>query len=411
MVMHSEDKQTEVRREDSPSGRRVIPPENPAKAISRILAEARSLLDMEIAFVSEFTGDRRVFRFLDGQTEPAGLEVDGSDPLEDAYCSRVVAGVIPCLIPDAQSEPGVADMAVTRGLGVGGHISVPIIFSDGRVYGTFCCFSQVPSEHLNQAHVSMLRAMADLVTEHLERDELKAENRRQAAARVCDVLDGQKIEMVFQPIVELCSSKVLGMEALARFQVEPSRTPDVWFEEAWTAGHGVELELAAVNAAAAALDILPPDYFLSINISPETALSQDLLVFLAKTRSERIVLELTEHSRVAQYGPLRGALDMIRGFGARIAIDDVGTGYAGLEQLLELRPDILKLDLSITRGIDSDPLRHSLAASVAQFASEADLWLIAEGIETAAEAKKLSTLGINLGQGYHYGRPIRMELF
>ena len=360
---------------------------------------------MDVAFVSEFTGGQRVFRFAEGEGRALGLEVDGSDPFEDTYCARVVGGHIPCLIPDAQKEPGVADMAVTRELAIGGHVSVPIVFSDGRIYGTFCCFSQTPKSSLDQQHVAMIRVMAGLVTEELERDELQAETRRRNSERIRNVLTGDDLSMVFQPIVETTTSAILGMEALARFDAEPRRTPDLWFEEAWTVGLGVDLELAAARAAASKLQELPKNQFLSLNISPETAISPELLVFLAETESERIVLELTEHAQVAEYDPLRKALDRIRSFGTRIAIDDVGTGYAGLQQLLELRPDILKLDLSITRGIDADPVRHSLAASVAAFATEMNLLLVAEGIETFAEAEALAGLGIKLGQGYYFGRP------
>jgi EAL domain-containing protein (putative c-di-GMP-specific phosphodiesterase class I) len=371
----------------------------------RILAEARMKLGMEVAFVSEITGGRRVFRFVDEETQAVGLEVDGSDPCEDTYCSRIVDGRLPTLIHDAQKEPGAADLAVTKNLGIGAHVSVPIVFSDGSIYGTFCCFSQSPNDSLSNRDFELIRTMAGLVTEQLERDELVATNRRLASKRVRGILEGPEMAMVFQPIVDLNSLTTVGVEALARFEAEPRRTPDLWFNEAWTAGLGVDLEVTAARMAAAQLDQLPADVFLSINISPETALSPKLLNFLEETKSNRIVLELTEHSNIADYPPVLRALETLRGHEARIAIDDVGTGFAGLRHLLELHPDILKLDISITKGIDNDPMRRSLAAAVASFGLEMGLTVIAEGIETTAEATTLQRLGIGTGQGYYIGRP------
>jgi EAL domain-containing protein (putative c-di-GMP-specific phosphodiesterase class I) len=392
---------------DDPSdatGSRDRSPENPARVITRILAEARSRFGMDVAFVSEFTGGRRVFRFVEGRGEAIGVEVDGSDPLEETYCSRVVKGQIPCLVPDAQNEPGVADLPVTKALSIGAHVSVPIVFSDGRVYGTFCLFSQKPKENL-EGHISTIRLLAELVTEQLEQEEMEAESRRVVSERIRDLLSPGRFQMVFQPIVELNSRTPIGVEALTRFAPEPRRTPDQWFEEAWSVGLGVELELAAARAARSVLPSLPTDSFLSINVSPETAISPKLLLLLIEQPCKRLVLELTEHSHVTDYEPLRAALDRIRRLGVRIAIDDVGTGYSGLRQLLELRPDILKLDQSITRGIDVDPTRRSLATSVANFAREMELTLVAEGVETPVEADVLAGLGVGLGQGYLFGRP------
>lgn len=380
--------------------------DRPAKVITRILAEARMKLGLDVAFVSEFTGGCRVFRFVEGDVLAVGLRPGGSDPCEDAYCARIVEGRTPNLIHDAQKEPSVADMPVTKALRVGAHVSVPIIFSDGQVYGTFCCFSQTPDPSLTERDVEMVRAMAGLVTEQLEHDELGESQRRNAYERIYNVLETEALKIVFQPIVDLTSGAVVGVEALSRFQSEPPRTPDRWFAEAWSAGLGTELEiLALVTAIEQGLDHLGPHDFLSINVSPETALSPRLLTVLECTQADRIVLELTEHSQVIDYPPLQKALDDIRAIGSRIAIDDVGTGYSGLQQLLELRPDILKLDLTVTRGLDVDPVRLALAKAVASFGASTGLTVIAEGIETQGEAEALRSLDIALGQGYHFGRP------
>jgi EAL domain-containing protein (putative c-di-GMP-specific phosphodiesterase class I) len=122
------------------------------------------------------------------------------------------------------------------------------------------------------------------------------------------------------------------------------------------------------------------------------------------------VVELTEHSRVEDYDALLGALDALREGGVRIAVDDAGAGYAGLQHILRLHPEILKLDTALTPGIDNDPVRRALAASLLTFADEIGAVIVAEGIETPQELDTLRSLGIPWGQGYHLARPGALPL-
>ncbi len=384
--------------------------DGPAKAIARILSEARERFGMEVAFVSEFDDGRRVFRFIEGNVSEIGLEVGGGDPLELSYCHRIVVGDAPCLMRDARKEPSVADLEVTHKVGIGAHMSVPIVFSDGRIYGTFCCFSRSPNEELAERDIEMIRAMAALVVDQLEEEDLKVAERRQTLERIRRVMDEGRLTMVFQPIVCLADGSTSMVEALTRVRSEPFRTPDLWFAEAWAVGVGLDLELHAVQEALSQLGRLPRGVRMSVNISPETALSPRLKEVLAVDEPDRLVIELTEHDHVADYVPLKQALMDLRGAGPSIAIDDVGTGYSGLQRLLELQPDILKLDTSITSGLDVDPVRRSLAAAVVSFSDAAGLSAIAEGVETPAEAQELRTLSFFGAQGYLFGRPGPLDL-
>jgi EAL domain-containing protein (putative c-di-GMP-specific phosphodiesterase class I) len=211
--------------------------------------------------------------------------------------------------------------------------------------------------------------------------------------------------MVFQPIVDLNTSSVIGVEALARFQCQPQRSPDIWFAEAAQVDLSVELELAAIEAALAQLPDLPDDVLMSVNASPLTAMSPGLVAALARSAGPRVVLELTEHTRIDDYPTLLAALDELRWQGVRIAVDDAGAGYAGLHQILELRPDIIKLDVDITRGIDTDPVRRALAASLVSFGHDTGAVIVAEGVETAEELDTLGQLGVPWGQGFLLARP------
>ena len=239
--------------------------------------------------------------------------------------------------------------------------------------------------------------------EAVERE--RAEHRRRVLARIADALDERCRRAVYQPIADLRTGTIVGFEALARFSGQPERPPNEWFEEAASVGCGVGLELAAARTALAALDQIAPGAFLSVNCSPSTTLDPGLAELLMQMPPDRIVLELTEHDPVDDYGPLLGVLERLRGQGVRIAIDDAGAGYSGLRHVLRLRPDVLKLDVSLTRDIDADPDRRALATAMVAFATEIDAVVIAEGIETAAELHTLRDLGIALGQGYHLGRP------
>jgi len=119
----------------------------------------------------------------------------------------------------------------------------------------------------------------------------------------------------------------------------------------------------------------------------------------------RIVLELTEHAEVADYGALCAVLAEPRAAGVRIAVDHAGAGFASLKRVVSLRPDIIKIDLALTRGVDTDPARRALTGALVGFAAEQGAALVAEGVETAEELATLRALGVGFAQGYYLGRP------
>lgn len=207
-----------------------------------------------------------------------------------------------------------------------------------------------------------------------------------------------------QPIVRLQTREVIGFEALTRFAQWP---PDCWFRKAWEMGVGLEFELLAVERALPTLVELPPDLYLSINVSPLTLISDELSVLLSERNADRIVLELTEHEPIADYDVYQERIRTLRGRGTRIAIDDVGAGHSSLLHIIKLAPDIIKLDRGLIAECDGDPVLDVLMRCIAQFARETDSSVVAEGIETAAEAATLISAGIAFGQGSYFGRPAR----
>ena len=166
------------------------------------------------------------------------------------------------------------------------------------------------------------------------------------------------------------------------------------------------LELAAVRKVLADLPRVPADLYLAVNASPETILSPELAGMLENASAKRIILELTEHAHVDDYARLLGALQPLRQRGIRLAVDDAGAGYASLQHVLHLQPDLIKLDMGLTRNIDIDLPRRALASALISFARETGCRIIAEGVETASELATLRSLGVEKAQGYFLGRPM-----
>lgn len=375
------------------------------RLLPELLRAIRSHLEMDVAFVSEFSDGQRVFRYVDSPLQGQPVKVGGADPLEASYCQRVVDGRLPELIQDATALPAALELPVTLKLPVGAHLSVPIRLSDGTVFGTFCCFSFKADHSLNQRDLGMMRVFADLASDAIERDLETGRQDAEKAKRIRSVLEGSGLSMVYQPIVDVEYKRIIGYECLTRFTAIPSRTPDAWFNEAESVGMGTQLEMKALELGVSALDRLPESLYLSVNVSPEAAISGDLRHVLEGRRLDRIVLEITEHATVTQYPDLLDALAPLRAHGLRLAVDDAGAGYSSFRHILRLLPDIIKLDMSLTRDIDSDSARRALALALIGFGKETGCEIVAEGVQTASELDTLRSLGVTKAQGYFLGRP------
>jgi EAL domain-containing protein (putative c-di-GMP-specific phosphodiesterase class I)/DNA-binding NarL/FixJ family response regulator len=244
-------------------------------------------------------------------------------------------------------------------------------------------------------------------------DQVHAANRGREAmitkrARIRRVLELGQLDIVFQPIVELDFREIVGYEALSRFAAEPHRGPDEWFAEAHEVGLGPELELAAIRLACERSHTLPKGMFMAVNVSPVTAERPDLLALLAACQVDEVILEVTEHAAVEDYRRFRVAIARVRALGARLAVDDAGAGFSSLRHILELDAELIKLDGSLTRSLEDDPRRRSLAAALIEFGRESGASVLAEHIESELQLNELRRLGVRYGQGFHLGRPQRL---
>lgn len=233
---------------------------------------------------------------------------------------------------------------------------------------------------------------------------------RRLTQQIEHIIETRAVEIVFQPIVDLTTACIVGAEALARFTPTPVRPPDEWFEDASSVGLLTHLELAAISTAVDLARALPGGAFLAVNASATTLRSPRLLEELERFDPTRVVVEVTEQQRPDDHESLRHAARRARQLGVRLAIDDTGAGAAGLERIVEIEPDFVKLERELIADIDRSPVKRALVNALVHFGTETGAVLIAEGIERIEELQTLRSLGVRTGQGYFLGRPTPLPL-
>jgi len=219
-----------------------------------------------------------------------------------------------------------------------------------------------------------------------------------------DVLKTRQFHPVYQPVYSLTDGDLLGVEALTRFDIEPYRTPDRWFAAAALSGHGTDLEIAAIEEAVKGTADLPRDVMLSVNASPAT-LGDRRLLDLVRATDRQFVVEITEHAVVEDYHLLQNTVHDLRALGVRIAVDDAGAGISSLRHIVQLAPETIKLDISLTQGVGTSPLRRALASALIEFAQRTGAQLIVEGIEEVSDLTTWTAMGADAVQGFLVGRP------
>lgn len=229
-----------------------------------------------------------------------------------------------------------------------------------------------------------------------------------------EVLDGSQISCVYQPIVELDGYGVMGYEILARGPAGSElHSPEVLFEVARHQGRVAELDRLCRMVATSCSATLPACYLRFINIDPLSLFfhlrSRDFVdEFIEATPADlraRTVLEVTENSIIEDFDHMRGLVDTLRNEGFLIAIDDAGAGHSGLQTMVELESDFIKLDMSLTSGIEGSIVKQRLVRTLRDFCEGAEIQLIAEGIETCAQLEVLNELGVGFGQGFLFAHP------
>lgn len=214
------------------------------------------------------------------------------------------------------------------------------------------------------------------------------------------------MHIAYQPIVNLPHGEVVGLEALARF--EGGEPPEEMFRLAGERGERVALEVEAIGMAVRNFPQKIGDAYLALNASVQTII--EMRGELTKDPGLQIpwpalVIEISERDKIENYQLLDETLSLLRQRRVRLAIDDLGVGFSGLERFTQINPDFLKIDKALIRNIGEHSLKKSVVRAVVTMARDSRSTVIAEGIETEEEMKWCTGLGVDCGQGYFFGRP------
>ena len=376
---------------------RPKPLASPADTVQRVLSLARTYLRMDVAWLAEVRGDEQVLTHVEAADAAGSPAVGSASAIVDAYCMRVLGGRMPAVVPDSAADPVASRLAVTQELGIGSYVGVPVRTPDGSLRGMLCCISGAAQPELTVADLRVLEMLAGILGE-LAGNDARAAALETVRLRTNDAIDGHGRSLALQPIVDVPTGIATGVEALTRF--ESDQAAEEWFAQAEPVGLRIQLELAAARTALAALDRPGHAGYLSLNLSARG----DPLggVPAAHGRDRPCVPGRRDHRARRGRGLRRpvAALRPYRDAGLRLAVDDAGAGYASLRHILKLRPDYIKIDLSLVRDIHLDPARQALVTSLVSFARTVDAVLVAEGVEQQAELDMLVALGVRQMQGY-----------
>jgi EAL domain-containing protein (putative c-di-GMP-specific phosphodiesterase class I)/GGDEF domain-containing protein len=231
---------------------------------------------------------------------------------------------------------------------------------------------------------------------------------RERARRVADLrasLRDRGVYVDYHPIVVTETREIFGYEALARGVMRSLRSPEVMFDVAAEADLVWELSrLCRARAIEGIETRLQPNELLFLNVDPhdfsDPAFNEDEVKY-----PERVVIEITERTAIKDYPKFRERLRIFRERGFRFAVDDAGSGYAGLGSIANLEPDFIKLDISLINAIDTNFIKQNLVETMVKFANDHGAMVIAEGVERAEEFKTVKELGVHLVQGFFLHRP------
>jgi EAL domain-containing protein (putative c-di-GMP-specific phosphodiesterase class I) len=240
----------------------------------------------------------------------------------------------------------------------------------------------------------------------------RSREQRRVALQLQEVLKSGAIKTVYQPVVDLQERRSIGFEALTRLTTGAFAGPDQLFKAAYENDAIWKLERLCRERAIRGVQGLPADQLLFLNMEPDSIYdpalrSERIFEQLREVglSPERVVLEITEHSAVQDHQAFRQMLSYFQFHGFRLAVDDVGSGYSGLQSIAELRPHFIKIDMALIRDIHLHAIKKDLTATIVRFSLSSGTTLIAEGVETIDELRCLQSIGVRFAQGYLFAKP------
>lgn len=374
--------------------------------VAELLRTAKDSLSLSVAFLSRLESDTQHLEVVESSIpllfrEGAVLE------RETSFCQAIIDGRIPDVIGDVGEHPVARELPAARFPRIRSYVSVPVTLSDGSLYGTFCAAGLRPNTTLGSQDRALLKLLAQAVALLIEPEVRARELSGEVQDRVDAIFVAGGPTIVLQPIVNLATGERTGSEALSRFPIEWGFAPDAIFNQAKKIGRGVELELLAIGNALENLD--QASGYVGVNVSPTTVMDERFRYLMSRTDLPRVLLELSEQEPVEDYELLARALDPLRANGMRLAVDDVGSGFASLRHVVRTRPDVIKLDRDVVTNVSHDPALRALVRSITEFGHQLGAVIVAEGIEDSHDARVLRECDVDYGQGYFFGAGLAPE--
>jgi predicted signal transduction protein with EAL and GGDEF domain len=246
-------------------------PEIPVELVRTLLGLLRNRLGLDTAWLSSFRDGMQTFEVLDGDADAVNLSSGDRASLSDSYCVRVIDGRLPAIVPDTTANQTTDALPVTRELGLGAYVGVPVLSPTGAAIGMVCAVSREAKPYLADFDLRIVRQVADLIGTLIESPEKGPDTTAVQRAAIRKVVSQHDFEVVFQPVHDVASGKVMGVEALARFPRAPFR-PDAFLAQAALMGLGIDLETAILARVISMVPRLPEGVFVAVNISPGAAL-------------------------------------------------------------------------------------------------------------------------------------------
>ena len=356
--------------------------------VADLLRTAKESLQISVAFLTRMDGTTQHLEVVESSV-PFLFKEGATQKQKTTFCQAILDGKLPAVLPDVKQFPLAMSLPAARIPRIRSYVSVPVILSDGSLYGTFCAAGLTSDKGLTKRDKSLMDVLAHAAAVIIEPGIRSRERAEEIEQRIWPVMEAGGPIVVLQPIVDLATGVRVGAEALSRFPLDWAKAPDLVFGEAHSVGLGHELELLAL--AGAAEHVASVSGYVAMNISPSTLMTTAAAEFISRLPLDRILLELSEHDQVepTTTGCSRRSSLPLRAQGMRLAIDDVGAGFSSLRHIVLTRPDVMKLDRTVVDGVSNGPGADapwcsSLGrSSVTRWATTR---VVAEGIETAADA-------------------------
>jgi EAL domain-containing protein (putative c-di-GMP-specific phosphodiesterase class I) len=292
---------------------------------------------------------------------------------------------------------------------ISAHIGRRLSHTITERFGIFVGGTLMHHEPAADSRRMIYRSLEEAIANAMTRQE---EEERQHAVHLREILRSGRIDIVYQPVVEVVERRIMGFEALTRLPQRQFDSPDLLFKVANENGSLWALERLCRRKALESLPPLDKRQMLFLNIEPDSFFDPQLRkrkflrwIERAGLDPHRLVLEVTEHAAIADFDLFRRKLVEIRSLGFQLAMDDVGAGYAGLQAITAIRPDFIKVDMTLVRDMHLDLIKRELIETIRRFTDSTGIVMIAEGVESRAELESLTRAGVRCAQGYLFAKP------